>query len=472
MAGVRPTADTLEPLTGGNVSPYSGGAGSRQLTSVPGECEGSDSSLEISRSHSRLWLRGATALIAIVACSAVVVVCWEASEESNGKVGGKATRDEAGPRMLHEPQATCEGCPAIKIWSARYGGDCDDNWKIHHGIDDTETLGKACDGFSNCTYVLDQLQEFASWCTRKDYVVKYDCGDGYQRGASIPSEARGKTLYLNCEDPEPGELVEFYTYRAIPQGTFEDYSFGNVNTANMEGIMWYLMNEVVTNYKISTACPRKFNISEIHRIKIRMRATKELTALGMSTGVRFSYDFGQCMGRCFPGNTCSNSTDCELHYEKYGYFVGCNKFTDNYPFPDYDTSAPEGAWFSFPLEGRCDYPTGEHNCTWSYEWAGVLTLLELEQQAPSISDGNCCNGHCTDLWEKQEDKEKMDWRIDQAWKAWGKKYPNATDEGWPNCNFQWKHWYEPDLWEHVDPWAPSTSTTTPAEPEEAKPSPP
>jgi hypothetical protein len=314
------------------------------------------------------------------------------------------------------------------------------------------------------------LEDFAEWCTRKDYIVKYDCGDGFQRGASIEADARGKTLYLNCEAPEPGELVEFYTYRAIPEGTFEDYPFGNLNTANMEGIMWYLLNEVVTNYKVGTACPRKFNISEIHRIKIRTRATKELTALGMSMGVRFSYDFGQCMGRCFPGNVCSNSTDCESHYEKYGYFVGCNKFTDHYPFPDCDTSAPQGAWFSFPLEGRCDYPTGEHNCTWSYEWAGVLTLLELEEQAPGISDGNCCNGHCTLLWEKPgitgPHPNKMEWRVDQAWKAWGIKYPNATDEGWPNCNFKWQHWYEPDLWEHVDPWASSTSATKSAEPEE------
>jgi hypothetical protein len=226
--------------------------------------------------------------------------------------------------------------------------------------------------------------------------------------------------------------------------------------------MWYLMNEVVTNYKIGTACPRKFNISEIHRFKIRMRATKELTALGMSTGVRFSYDFGRCMGRCFPGNLCTNSSDCDLHYEQYGYFVGCNKFTDHYPFPNVDTSAPQGMWFSFPSEGQCGYPTGEHNCTWSSEWSGVLTLLELEKQAPSTSTGNCCDGHCTKLWEKQEDKDKMDWRVQQAWAAWGAKYPNTAEVGWPTCNFQWQHWYQPDLWEHVDPWATTSTTVSPA----------
>jgi hypothetical protein len=383
----------------------------------------------------------------VVACAvAVAAMGWNTSAES--KVLRRKPR-----RKLN---ASGKGSPphVIKIWSARYGGGCDDHWKIHDGVDDTANLGKACDGFNNCTYVLDQVQDFAPWCP-KDYIVKYDCSDGFQRGASIAAEARWKSLYLGCQAPEPGELIEFYTYRAVPQGKFDDYPFGDVNTANMEGVMWYLMNEVVTNYKTGTACPRKFNISEIHRIKIRMRATKELTALGMSTGVRFAYDFGKCMGRCFPGNLCTNSSDCELHYQKYGYFVGCNKFTDHYPFPNVDTSAPQGMWFSFPSEGRCDYPTGEHNCTWSSEWSGVLTLLELEKQAPSISTGNCCNGHCTMLWEQQEDKDKMDWRIQQAWAAWGIKYPNTAEVGWPTCNFQWKQWYQPDLWEHLDPWSPA-----------------
>merc|ERR1719284_606621 len=41
-------------------------------------------------------------------------------------------------------------------------------------------------------------------------------------------------------------LQEFYMYRAAAEGPGDKYPLGNINTGNIEGVMWYLMNEVVT----------------------------------------------------------------------------------------------------------------------------------------------------------------------------------------------------------------------------------
>ncbi|CAK0847496.1 unnamed protein product [Prorocentrum cordatum] len=74
----------------------------------------------------------------------------------------------------------------------------------------------------------------------------------------------------------------------------------------------------------------------------------------MNFGVRFSYDFGMCMGRCFGGNMCTGADDCRVHYETFGFNPGCNNFWDMYPFPDFKTPAPGGIWYSLPLSGRCE----------------------------------------------------------------------------------------------------------------------
>merc|ERR1740121_1845757 len=100
----------------------------------------------------------------------------------------------------------------------------------------------------------------------------------------------------------------------------------------MDGVMWYLMNEVVTNYSKGVRCPRKFNISQIHRFKVLTRATDALFQDGINFGTRFAYDKGLCEGRCFSGNKCTGESDCKNHYKKYGFVPGCNKFSDHYPF--------------------------------------------------------------------------------------------------------------------------------------------
>eukprot|EP00404_Azadinium_spinosum_P047988 CAMPEP_0180806480 /NCGR_PEP_ID=MMETSP1038_2-20121128/62623_1 /TAXON_ID=632150 /ORGANISM="Azadinium spinosum, Strain 3D9" /LENGTH=44 /DNA_ID= /DNA_START= /DNA_END= /DNA_ORIENTATION= len=43
---------------------------------------------------------------------------------------------------------------------------------------------------------------------------------------------------------------------------------------------------------------------------------------------------------------CTGDEDCKYHYSKYGFNPGCNNFWDKSAFPDFDTSAPTGIWYS------------------------------------------------------------------------------------------------------------------------------
>jgi hypothetical protein len=248
-------------------------------------------------------------------------------------------------------------------------------------------------------------------------------------------------------------LQEFYIYRATMKGLGHKYPFGNINAGNLDGVMWYLQNEVVTMYTNGTRCPRKFNISTVKRFKFQTRTTNELYATNLSYGARFSFDQGKCVGRCFEENMCTLGDDCDYHYDKYGYIVGCNSFADKYPFPDFDTPTPGGIWYSLPLQGRCNWPTGSRDCTWSYQEAGEVPLELLEASFPGT--GNCCNGVCTDFWEDVFSDERTDWRVEQTLDMFKMMYPEMPRSlNPPPCDFKYTKWYDPeDRWERKDPWA-------------------
>jgi hypothetical protein len=246
-------------------------------------------------------------------------------------------------------------------------------------------------------------------------------------------------------------------YRAVAEGAGHTYPLGNINTANIDGVMWYLMNEVVTWYSYGSQCPRKFNISKIKRYKVQTKATKDLWTESMNFGARFAFDRGKCYGRCFGKNMCTGDADCREHYMEKGFFVGCNNFWERYPFPDVVTSAPGGVWYSLPLEGRCNWATGARNCTWSYQDAGEISLEEVEATATASSDmpgANCCNGKCTSFWDDPFSIERSAWRAQQAMSVFQSRYPAIPRELPPGaCDFQWKSWYAEDGWPRQDPWA-------------------
>ncbi|CAJ1354117.1 unnamed protein product [Effrenium voratum] len=191
---------------------------------------------------------------------------------------------------------------------------------------------------------------------------------------SIPSDP--------LTQPSDGKLLEFYMYRAQSDA---EYTLENINAGNLEGMMWYLQNEVLSGVYGPGA---KFGITRILRLKVTMKATQPLLDKGMSFGIRVAFDSGKCTG-----------PDCEMDWQDFGYNVGCNKLGD-WPFPIYDTHFPGGIWYSLPgacpsqsyLDkdgacqqaepgGKCESPTGAFDCTWSYESAGQVQLTDLYENA-------------------------------------------------------------------------------------------
>jgi len=245
-------------------------------------------------------------------------------------------------------------------------------------------------------------------------------------------------------------VQELYIFRAMRPGAAKEHPLGDVNAGNMEGVMWYLMNEVVTQYTAKMACPRKFGIGEVRRYRVRVKQTQEMAAQGHHFGVRFAYDRGLCVGRCFPGNNCTCTKDCDEQYRNYGYVVGCNNFRDHYPFPDIDTQAPGGVWYSLPLAGKCAYPSGAHDCTWSEEDTGVISLAELERLAPG--DNQCCDGVCTDFWTDLVSPARTAWRVAQALDLFVRKYPGMPRDLEVTCDFNRAKWYANDVFKRGDPW--------------------
>eukprot|EP00435_Cladocopium_sp_Y103_P057437 s332_g19.t1 len=122
------------------------------------------------------------------------------------------------------------------------------------------------------------------------------------------------------QEPSNATELTFYVYRASSDEG--DKYLDNINVGNLAGTLWYIHNEVVFER------PRKFNISKL--IRIHTKATQPLIDLGMNFGARFAYDSAQCAG----------PWSCDLNYQKFGYFVGCNNL-GMFPFPRYDTSYPD-----------------------------------------------------------------------------------------------------------------------------------
>jgi len=227
-----------------------------------------------------------------------------------------------------------------------------------------------------------------------------------------------------AQEPSNSSAYTFYIYRSM---SYQEFPFGNVNAANLPGAMWYLSNEVLPR------CPKRYNITQIKRFKVTYKPTPEMEALGMNFGVRYSYDRGKCTG----SNTI-NLGKCKDSYDKLGYNFGCNNFGDHYPWPIMKTAYPKGVWYSLPVEGKCDQPTGARNCTWNWEDAGHVKIEEeLEHKHRGV--GYYCHGRNTYFWGKSWSKRSGKWRVERVKDAFFEKYPDMDrDLPPPLCDFKKK----------------------------------
>lgn len=239
--------------------------------------------------------------------------------------------------------------------------------------------------------------------------------------------------------------MSFYMFRATSD---EEYGLENVNLANLNGVLWYLHNEVVPH------CPRKFGITRVIRYLVTMKNTRPLWTEGRK------YQFGQFVQ--FDGGKCTwNRGQCHKVWDKYGYVVGCQKTplsVANY------ASHPRPVWFSLPGRcpsrkwnkkteqclrdepgGECEAPDGSRSCTWKARRAGEVRLDELS----GISDfaafcragkveyhGGTDRGRGNDFWNGKRDARKCAERTERLRRLFESKYPQwPTNYGEPPCDW-------------------------------------
>jgi hypothetical protein len=272
----------------------------------------------------------------------------------------------------------------------------------------------------------------------------------------------------------------------------------NVNTADLEGVFWYLHNEVVTSV------PRKYGIDRIRRYKFTVHNTQELWNVHKKQfGPFLAFDAAKCTTKVAGRNTCSDV------YGHYGFIVGCQTVAQDKAMYLSDgittTSCPPGSyqcrapvWYSLPGPcpsggipqdyidanmavqnvdqwktpdckyrnpgGRCEAATGAATCTYSYVPAGELMLDELagisnyqvfwntsyEQCTMDvqngIKDGPCVKNkeydELTDVgtgnhfWDGRLDAEKCKTRVHAARDLFQAKFPDQpVDLVKPKCDF-------------------------------------
>eukprot|EP00429_Kryptoperidinium_foliaceum_P066530 CAMPEP_0176053986 /NCGR_PEP_ID=MMETSP0120_2-20121206/26858_1 /TAXON_ID=160619 /ORGANISM="Kryptoperidinium foliaceum, Strain CCMP 1326" /LENGTH=484 /DNA_ID=CAMNT_0017387449 /DNA_START=14 /DNA_END=1468 /DNA_ORIENTATION=- len=294
--------------------------------------------------------------------------------------------------------------------------------------------------------------------------------------------------------PSTAPLYTFYMYRAVSD---EIYDPVNVNAANLPGVLWYLHHEVVVQY------PRKFKITGIDRFKVQMRATEALVKKGMHFGPRMAMDLGQATGPFVCGRQnnsqgysepsfCDGPFDSAkefdiiasngkpyglpFEYGRYGFNVGCNNLGE-YPFPMYDVYYPKAVWYTLPgpcpsktfdsTDAACKarepgglckgVPTGEGNCTWSYEHMGHVTIDDfvdtpvdkLNEAGGREYDPYTDKGIKTDFWDGINNTEANALRIKKLRKLFADRFPNQTlDEEMPSppCDFDFGEFYKEFWW--------------------------
>jgi len=278
----------------------------------------------------------------------------------------------------------------------------------------------------------------------------------YKQCTPVTSETKPAdyTPTAQLKAASDSSIHTFYMYRAVSLSGAR-YRSTNVNAGTLGGILWYLHNEVVWK------TPRKFDMALIKRLKVSMKATQPLLKKGMTFGVRYAFDRGQCTG----------PYSCDKAFNEFGYFVGCNKL-GNFPFPTYPVYYPDAIWYSLPGPcpsktymdenascdeaepgGFCESPTGAGNCTYTYEEAGNISIDELEgiddyssftHQGGVEYNKSSNEGVGISFWDGINNTEKNEVRLAKARALFARKYPDMpTDDELPapDCDFSYSKFF-------------------------------
>lgn len=483
LNGITPVTEmTLDSETASNAD-----GDKRRLQAIDESPTSLGDDMKQSCSPRWLWILAGSAVgVMLIALSAVHFWGIEAEQEDS----------------LHSPslQRFPDFSPAI--WQHSHLKSSDRVWQsswgyvvVDEGNASAESEGEAsgnetacqaaCESRADCesfTYCMDQKCYFKTkaltgWEAKR---ASTWCRSYFKSSGYVPSTKE-------LAEPSAGQTFEFYMYRGQSADRF--YPPENIDAASIGGVMWYLHNEVIGTcngrYSVEGAKTkaaghgplgaRKFNIDRIRRFKVRMKATTPLIRKGMNFGVLKSFDKGEATGphrgsALHGAGTGALSTG---EWEEYGFSPGCANIGE-FPHQDFKGgfTYPNCTWYSLPGPcpqktfnahtdqcvtefpgGMCQFPTGQGNCTYSFEEAGYILLDELVGITPRwpsrkefckqcLTEGGAWwPGKCgVDFWGQgvSKDPEGNRKRVEAALRMFEDKYPEMPREYEmrpPPCDF-------------------------------------
>jgi len=245
----------------------------------------------------------------------------------------------------------------------------------------------------------------------------------------------------------------------------EDYSFSNVNAADVEGVLDYLHNEVVTS------CPRKNKITRILRKKVTFAPNlsfKRNPSRMMSRWAQFQNGFmtqfsnGYTDRDAFDGSVnvgCKKEDYAGL--QGYGYSLpgrcpfslDFNSIYNQYQnggdayYNQYGSNPVVNGCFQTQQSGLCDctQKVGTGSCSYHVEDAGEVYLNDLSGINTDYNSwcaaGNVeyntreDRGFGTSFWNGKNDKANAARRVEAVKRAFAQKYPHLpTNLGVEDCS--------------------------------------
>jgi hypothetical protein len=290
----------------------------------------------------------------------------------------------------------------------------------------------------------------AQFCDRlyDNYYGYPDCKTSLQSLGSFSCDnQKGLSASSVCPDPNwedrstddyrtinPDGSSSILVYRALRlyddqnQLDFYGTKLFNSNAASLGGVLGYIAAEVIPEDMRGSEdrdkCQRKWGIDAIMVFNV----TVKLPIAGKFMGKFSAYDRGQCTASSDPGGPCDFAG-------MGGFFPGIQSYND-------PRNGFIGHWYSFPGCGFCaQQPTGEPDCTYTYEVLGHKMIDDLVFPHSSNSGGFsdyhsfCTTSNFPEFQRTSETRPKSGSSC---------KYPGSAYELNTGANFQGL-----DFWSHV-----------------------
>jgi len=251
-----------------------------------------------------------------------------------------------------------------------------------------------------------------------------------------------------CPRPPTPATLSFYAYHAE---TSNPVRVGRgVNLASLGGMLDFLHRRVAGH------CPRRFNITQIARYKVTIKATWALYGSTVGTSKK---NFGPYLE--FESGQCSDPR-CQQVFAWYGHVPGCREIPaefanysgvpKEFSFPDdcpyRDVADKVSTCVSNKDQGECQYPNGSAACTYVLTRAGSISLAELigiadydewcktagniEYSVPNDA------GFGTTFWDNRHDRVSCMDRVLKVETLFMNKYPNLPARlKEPVCDGEW-----------------------------------